>query len=132
MNRPPPSAPLHPSRHDRARAALRFLGTGLLAAALLAACFSLEDPSDTATTEDAVLAPWNFVARATASSRVELSWAGSRKVVRYELRRGPSSASLSTLDSVSGSVTFYADTGVEPATTYAYQVVAIGRSGARA
>ena len=84
----------------------------------------------TVTTTDGVppSQPTNLVATAAAYNRINLSWTASTDnvaVTNYEIYRG--GALLATV----GAVTSYADTTVNPGTSYSYQVKAMDLAGNR-
>ncbi len=75
-------------------------------------------------------APSGLSASATSVASIELSWdAAGGSVSEYRIeRRGPQ-GSFAQIASVSGAVTTYGDSGLQPATTYTYRVRACNNSG---
>ena len=76
--------------------------------------------------------PQNLAATAAGSSQINLGWTASTDdvgVTGYNVYRGPVGGTLALVATTVGTGTTYADGGLAPATTYAYQVRARDASG---
>jgi hypothetical protein len=75
-------------------------------------------------------APSNLVATAVSSTRINLTWQdNSNNETKFQIWRKVVGGTFSKLATVNANVTFYADTGLTPATTYKYKVRAKNAAG---
>jgi outer membrane protein assembly factor BamB len=75
-------------------------------------------------------APSNLVATAVSAMRINLTWQdNSNNETKFQIWRKVAGGTFSKLVTVNANVTFYADTGLTPATTYKYKVRAKNTSG---
>jgi hypothetical protein len=120
-------------RSAKARLAAPLLAVTILCAASGGGCNSgiaggADDEAD-----GAIRAPFGVVARAVSPTEVDLAWSTlSTRTAEFYVARGPSNGPLTELGSVPAPTLSYADGPLAPATSYSYQIVAVGRFGARA
>ena len=102
--------------------------------------FSIASPACTGTAHltmsraapalDLPAAPAAVTATATSSGSIALTWTPtSSNAAGFRIYRGTTASALAPLSSVPGSAARYDDTGLSPATTYLYQVIAFDADG---
>ncbi len=74
-------------------------------------------------------APATLTATAVSASQVDLSWSAVADATGYRVERSADGASWASLAQLAGGVTSHSDTGLAPATTYHYRVVAANAGG---
>src|SRR5207245_5826727 len=73
-------------------------------------------------------APTNLMASAASASQINMSWTGSTGASGYVVQRSPNGSSSWTQVGTT-TATSFSNTGLNPATTYYYEVLASNTSG---
>jgi fibronectin type 3 domain-containing protein len=68
-------------------------------------------------------------ATAFSSTQIDVAWSDVAGETSYRVERSVPGGTWSTVTSVAANATSYADTGLGPATTYSYRVVALNAAG---
>jgi titin len=79
-------------------------------------------------------APQNLIANAVSSTEIDLSWQpplnnGGSPITGYTIQRSNDGITFSTIATVGPTPTSYSNTGLQPNTTYIYQVIATNAVG---
>lgn len=75
-------------------------------------------------------APSGLTLSVASASQIDLSWTDtSNNETAFDIERKTENGAFVTIATVGGNATTYADTGLDPATTYTYRVRATGQAG---